>query len=488
MTTPIFDSIINGALSPMRAESASVPFATIANALRNLPEDLTGLERLIEQQLGQYIAFNFAGERAKFLGISVEEYHPLPSYKYPIKIEAFPEINETPEHRFYANIITAESCRVKLALAEYSATAQADIDTRGEVRRTLESLYHLSLQLKSVLHGQVIKYSLKQQILTLYYEISAAYSYLLSEDKIEPFDDYYYQIFGKYPDVETKAAFDTARLLAKAQLAIEAGDIETQKAILQQCENNESLCPVVIWLKNSVFAGTFGISCQIPLDTDRGTRTLVRAFQDSKSAFYSGIKSKAERIQQIENDLESLSAISSDGDSSAASSCLPWLKEQLNKADALPGPSTSSAAASVTTTPHINKEEMAPEVVMIVDRASEFKEVVKPYQFTSLAMVSALPEDKQELLIQKIVGESVPYGVAMLLHLGYDTHLKSVYGYNKTQIAKHLASCLNSNERTIRGNISVIKNDSSTESTTTYTAAIHRDAVNAYYKSLTESD
>ena len=165
-----------------------------------------------------------------------------------------------------------------------------------------------------------------------------------------------------------------------------------------------------------------------------------------------------------------------------------WLKEQLNKADALPGPSTSSAAASVTTTPHINKEEMAPEVVMIVDRASEFKEVVKPYQFTSLAMVSALPEDKQELLIQKIVGESVPYGVAMLLHLGYDTHLKSVYGYNKTQIAKHLASCLNSNERTIRGNISVIKNDSSTESTTTYTAAIHRDAVKAYYKSLTESD
>jgi len=468
----------------MRAESASVPFATITNALRNLPEDLPRLERLIEHQLGQYIAFNFDGERAKFLGISEEEYHPLPSYKYPIKIEAFPEINETPEHRFYANIITAESRRVKLALAEYSATAQADIDTRGEVRRTLEGLYHLSLQLKSVLHGQVIKYSLKQQMLTLYYEIAAAYSYLLPEDKIEPFDDYYYQIFGKYPDVETKAAFDTARLLAKAQLAIETGDIETQKAILPQFENNESLRPVAIWLKNSVFAGTFGISCQIPLDTDRGTRTLVRAFQDSKSAFYSGIKSKAERIQQVENDLESLSAISSDDDNSAASACLPWLKDQLKNADAMPGPSTSNVDVIQPAVPHIEKEELAPEVQLIVDRATEFKEVVAPFQFTSIAKVAALPVEKRELLIQKITGEKVPYGVAMLLFLEYDEHLKKTYGYNKTKIAQHFAKCLKSNERTIRGNISVVKNTATTENSGNYTAGIHEDAVKQYYNSL----
>ena len=72
MTTPIFDSIINGVLSPLRAESASVPFAEIANALRNLPSDLASLERLLEQQLGQYIQFNFAAEKATRLGISEE--------------------------------------------------------------------------------------------------------------------------------------------------------------------------------------------------------------------------------------------------------------------------------------------------------------------------------------------------------------------------------------------------------------------------------
>ena len=191
MTTPIFDSIINGALSPLRAESASVPFAEIANALRNLPSDLASLERLLEQQLGQYIQFNFAAEKATRLGISDEEYHPLPSYRYPIKTDAFPEISETPKHRFYARIIAAEATRVKLALAEYSATAEADIDTRGEVRRTLDDLYHLSLQLKKVLHGEVIKYSLKQQMLTLYYEIAATFIYLLPEENVESIDYQY---------------------------------------------------------------------------------------------------------------------------------------------------------------------------------------------------------------------------------------------------------------------------------------------------------
>ena len=367
MTTPIFDSIINGALSPMRAESASVPFATMANALRKLPEDLTGLERLIEQQLGQYIAFNFAAERAKFLGISVEEYHPLPSYKYPIKIEAFPEINETPEHRFFANIITAESRRVKLALAEYSVTAKADIDTRGEVRRTLEGLYHLSLQLKSVLHGQVIKYSLKQQMLTLYYEIAATYSYLLPEDKVEPFDDYYYQIFGKYPDVETKAAFDTARLLAKAQLTIEAGDIETQKSILPQFENNESLRPVAIWLKNSIFAESFCFSSQVPLDTDRGSRSLARAFQDTKKTEYNNIESKAKRIQQIETDIEVVSIIAGTGNDSvcAASLCLPWLRDLLQTTDELPG--SGSSEDTILLNDGLRYKNMATKVEQIRD-------------------------------------------------------------------------------------------------------------------------
>lgn len=343
MTTPIFDSIINGALSPLRAESASVTFAEIANALRNLPADLAGLERLLEQQLGQYIQFNFAAEKATRLGISEEEYHPLPSYRYPIKIDAFPDISETPEHRFYARIIAAEAARVKLALAEFSATAEADIDTRGEVRRTLDDLYHLSLQLKSVLHGQKIKYSLKQQMLTLYYEIAATYIYLLPEDKVAPFDDYYYQIFGKYPDDEVKTAFESARLTAMAQLSIFSNDIEAQKAILPQMADIDNLQPVTFWLKNNLFAESFGFTSQIQLNTDKGARFLARAFQDAKSVEYAKIESKAKRLQKIEADIESLTFMAGKGNDSISSAaiCLPWLKDRLIETDALPGSGSS---------------------------------------------------------------------------------------------------------------------------------------------------
>ena len=460
MTIPIFDSIINGALSPLRAESASVPFAEIANALRNLPSDLASLERLLVQQLGQYIQFNFAAEKATRLGISDEEYHPLPSYRYPIKIDAFPEISETPKHRFYARIIAAEATRVKLALAEYSATAEADIDTRGEVRRTLDDLYHLSLQLKKVLHGEVIKYSLKQQMLTLYYEIAATFIYLLPEDKV------------------------ATRLTAKAQLSIFANDIEAQKALLPQIVDIEPLQPITFWMKNSLFAGAFGISDQMALETERSTRTLIRVFKDTKTAEYAGIETKPERIQKIETDLEMLSSITDGADTSAAASCLPWLKEQMKSADAMPGPSTSNVSVKQPAVPHIEKEELAPVVQLIVDRATEFKEVVAPFQFTSIAKVAALPEDKRELLIQKIAGEKVPYGVAMLLFLEYDEHLKKTYSYNKTKIAQHFAKCLKSNERTIRGNISVVNNTAPTENTGNYTAGIHEHAVKLYYDGL----
>lgn len=367
MTTPIFDSIINGTLSPLRAESASVPFAEIANALRNLPSDLAGLERLLEQQLGQYIQFNFAAEKATRLGISEEEYHPLPSFRYPIKIDAFPNISETPEHRFYARIIAAESARIKLALAKYSATAEADIDTRGEVRRTLDNLYHLSLQLKNVLHGQVIKYSLKQQMLTLYYEIAATFIYLLPEDKVATFDDYFYQIFDKYPDDEVKAAFESARLTAKAQLSIFANDIEAQKALLPQIVNIEPLQQMTFWLKNSLFAESFGFTSQLPLDSDRGARTLARAFEDAKSVEYAKIESKAKRLQQIEADIESMTFIAGNGNDSISSAaiCLPWLHNLLQETDALPG--SGSSDDTVLTNDGLRYKDMATKVEQIRD-------------------------------------------------------------------------------------------------------------------------
>lgn len=487
MTTPIFDSIINGALSPTKIEQAAVPYSSICQALTHLPNNVSQLESLLEKQLGKYVRFDFAEEKAAPLFIEGEEYHPIPNYKYTISINAFPIPDDSPMNRFYAKIINAQSYHVKLAIEEFSATAKADIDTKGEIKRTLEGLYHLSLQLKNVQDTEVINYSLKQQILSLYYEIAATYTYILPEDKIIPFDDFYYQIFGLYPSTKVKDVFNTAMLSAQIQISIFSNDYEAQKTFLHQIKHNANLLYMAIWLRNSLFAEKYSINTCKELNTERGARMLIRIFQDAKTSEYLETESKQKRIQMIETDLETISSITDINDTSAASTCISWLKDQLRIAETMPGPSTIAGTYSVTSIPIIASDELSTEIKVISTRATEFKEVIKPFQFTSIAKVKALTEEKRDMLIHKIAGESVPYGVAMLVFLGYDEHLKTVYGYNKTAIANHFAKCLKSNERTIRGNLSVLKNDNSTESTSTYTAAIHREAVKVFYNNLIET-
>ena len=137
-----------------------------------------------------------------------------------------------------------------------------------------------------------------------------------------------------------------------------------------------------------------------------------------------------------------------------------------------------------STIPCIKKEELAPETLLVVTRAKEFKEKVKPFAFSDIPKVAALSDSNKEMLIQKIVGESVPYAVAILVYLGYHTYLMTTYKFKKTAVAMHLAECLHSNERTIRGNIAVLTNSHTTEDPGVYTAHKHEDEVEAYYNTL----
>ena len=89
MTTPIFDSIINGVLSPTMIEQYSVPISRISHVLTRLPDSISQLESLLEIQLGNYVRFDFAEEKAAPLFISGEVYHPIPNYKYDISINPF---------------------------------------------------------------------------------------------------------------------------------------------------------------------------------------------------------------------------------------------------------------------------------------------------------------------------------------------------------------------------------------------------------------
>jgi len=233
MEIPVFDSIINGALQPNRSAKLASSFNTISRALSQLPDNLFRAEKVMKEQLGDYVPFSFDDERAVYIGLD-EEYHPVPQYKYPIVIDVFPAINDTPEHRFYSTIISSESKRIKMALIEFSAIAKADIDTKGEVKRTLERIYHLSLQLKNADIDQVIHYSLKQQMIQLYYEIAFTYNYLIPEDKIVSFEDYYYTLFDSYPTESISTLFLSERIKAEIQRLIlfSDSDITLQKGLL----------------------------------------------------------------------------------------------------------------------------------------------------------------------------------------------------------------------------------------------------------------
>ncbi len=344
MKASIFDSIINGALSPLVADQKSVPMGEISQKLRRLPTNLHQLEILIADQLKQYVEFSFNEERACSLNLAGDEYHPLPDYKYPADIQIFGRIDDTPEHRFYSQIIEAEALHLKLALAEFSSTAKADIDTRGEIERTLEGIYHLSLQLKDVLHGQVIKYYLKQQMIRLYYEIAYTYGYLFPEDRICPFDDYYFKIFGSYPAEEVTSAFKSAELQARIQYCIisKTEDVDSHKNMLKQSLIFSQLKDISIWLSNYIFTEVFYLTASFRIDTERGSRELYRFFCEEHKSSYDKTQSKSELIASIETDLESADSLCIDSTViTAASLTREWLTEQLHSAEDKQGDYTS---------------------------------------------------------------------------------------------------------------------------------------------------
>lgn len=343
MTTPIFDSIINGVLSPTMIEQYSVPYSSICQALTHLPNNVSQLESLLEKQLGNYVRFDFAEEKAAPLFISGEEYHPITKYKYAISINAFSMPDDSPMHRFYAKIINAQSIYVKLALEDFSATAKADIDTKGEIKRTLEVLYHLSLQLKNVQDTEVINHSLKQQIIRLYYEVAYTFCYILPEDKIESFEDYYYTIFSIYPQNDVSEIFKTEKLKAIIQNCILSSDdnISQHKDLLKQAIAQNSLHSLSLWLANYIVTEIFSIKSEVDISTERGSRDLSRYIIEQKTMEYAKASSKSELIAKIENDIESISDLCESLPTSAPSLSIAWLQAQLQSADAKPGSSST---------------------------------------------------------------------------------------------------------------------------------------------------
>lgn len=361
MNIPVIDSIINGNLNPELI--GEIEFVKISRALSYLPATLKESEKLLHEQISQYVRFDFDAERPFILGKGIDRFAAVPDYKIPINTDLSQSRPANPKEKFYAEVVKAEEHRLLLALTDFANTA-AVTDSKGEVKNTLRNIYHLSKQLKPFQSDNVIMYRVKQSAFSLYYKVAYTFEYIIGAKFYEPVEDYYYELFGKYPDDDTLAIFTAAHDTALSQ-----SDVPDEDPI-----------------------------------------------------------------------------------------------------DAIP-----------------SKPKIDEGVQRIITREEEFRKAVSQLNFLSIPAVAVLSPNNQSRLIQNITGNGVPYGVAMLVHLEYDKYLKRIYKFNKTNIYKHWAECLKSNDRTIRGNYNCLTNPKTTEDRSNYTSEQHIKDVKAYYDSLLQS-
>lgn len=124
------------------------------------------------------------------------------------------------------------------------------------------------------------------------------------------------------------------------------------------------------------------------------------------------------------------------------------------------------------------------EIEKMPTNAQIFGNEVQKYDFTSLPSLSGLRSNQISLLITKMLGNNLPYVVAMLDFLKYPEHLKSKYSMNKTQIYNHIAKALNGvSQRQVKGNFLVL-NKGSQEDGSRYSAHQFKEQVKEDFNEL----
>lgn len=105
------------------------------------------------------------------------------------------------------------------------------------------------------------------------------------------------------------------------------------------------------------------------------------------------------------------------------------------------------------------------------------------YNFLDLPKVKALNQSSQDQLIKLISSQNTPYQIAIFNYLDFIKHLLEEHFKTKKKLYKGIAQILNSQERTIKGNILVL-NSKSKENRQRYTAHIHKEQVEKEYHQL----
>lgn len=112
------------------------------------------------------------------------------------------------------------------------------------------------------------------------------------------------------------------------------------------------------------------------------------------------------------------------------------------------------------------------------------KEELRNYAFFDLKMIKALSAPSVQQLVENISSNKLPYRIAMLAFLGFDTHLLTHYcQHTKNRLNKCLADILNSDSRIVKGQLAVL-DPNCKENRSRYTAYAHKELVKKYYERL----
>lgn len=145
----------------------------------------------------------------------------------------------------------------------------------------------------------------------------------------------------------------------------------------------------------------------------------------------------------------------------------------------------------ISTTPHnqtvkkanAREIDLDAEIERMPTNAQIFINEVKPYGFLELPKVLDIQENNRALFVTHIMGQPVPYIVAMMNLLGYPKHLKAEYNFTVEKVCKHLGKALNGvSSRQIKGNLNILKplskEDPNRYTSQQYIADVERDYQN----------
>ena len=257
MNLPIIQSILHGALRPNI--SSDIPFQIITRKFNSLPFNLAGIENLYKTELGNYAIFDFE-KTIPINNIAPDNYTPLMEYTFMPNVELpFTELQQTPQFSFYNTIVKAETTRIKLALLSFSESAQSDIDTKQEVKETLQQIKSYTKTAADI--SDSIYQNLQTHLIKLYFELTLLFDVLLTDNDFTPFDDFFLDCFNQYPAIEQTNAYKAAKIIQQTQKQISKGlDSSEAQTMLSEFSQllinqtqNTTITKVAVALENYIY-------------------------------------------------------------------------------------------------------------------------------------------------------------------------------------------------------------------------------------------